>query len=172
MKKVLFLVLVFSLAFQASAFAETKIGVVSLQRIVKTCDYGKEVATKLKAKFEPLQNDIEREAEEIRQLESEIKNQDLALKLEAQQDRQRDFRRKVRDHQDSVAAYRQKLQSETQKLQKPIIEKVSVVLGEYGKKNGYSLILEGTNIAVYVGEKIDLTDAIIAELNKMKKARK
>lgn len=172
MKKVLFIAVVFTLLLQVPAFAETKIGVASIQHIVMNCDYGKDMAQKLKAKFEPLKKEIEREAAGIKKLENELKNQDLALKLEAKQDRQREYRRRVRDHQDSVVAFRQKFQSESQKQQQPILERVSKVIAEYGKANKYSMIIEMSKVVMYVADGIDITDDIVAELNKLKKAGK
>lgn len=172
MKKVMFFAAVFVLAFQVVAFAQGKVGAVSVESVLVNCEYGKALSAKMKAKFEPMQKDLEREAGEIRDLEAELKNQDLALKLEAKQDKQREFRRKVRDHQDSVAAFRQKFQVESQKGQQPILEKIIKVINEYGKANGFDLIVEMKGVALYVGETVDLSDKIIAELDKLKKAGK
>jgi len=172
MKKVLFLTVVLLLSLQAAALAESKVGAVSMQAILIKCDYGKAMDSRLKAKFEPMQKDLEKDATAIKKLEAELKNQDLALKLEAKQDKQREFRRKVRDHQDSVAAFRQKLQGETQKLQQPILQKIIKVVNEYGKANGYSVILEMSNVALFVAGGVDITDKIVDELNKLKKAGK
>lgn len=172
MKKVLFLTVALFLAFQTIAFAESKVGAISVQAILMNCDYGKALAAKMKSKFEPMEKELEREAGEIKQLESEMKNQDLALKLEAKQDKQREYRRKVRDHQDSVAAYRQKAQMESQKGQQPILQKIVKVTNEYGKVNGYDMIVEMNGVAIFVAEGVDITDKIIEELNKLKKAGK
>jgi len=172
MKKVLFIAVVFTLLFQTAAFAETKVGVISIQAILGRCDYGKDAAAQMKAKFKPMQKDLEKNAAEIQKLEAELKNQDLALKLEAKQDKQREYRRKVRDHQDSVAAFRQKFQMDSQKAQQPILEKIVKVANEYGKKNGYSMIIEMTNVVIYVADGVDITDLLVDELNKLKKAGK
>lgn len=172
MKKVLFLAAAFVLIFQVAAFAESKVGAISVQRILITCDYGKALEAKMKAKFEPMKKDLDKEAVEIQKLESELKNQDLALKLEAKQDKQREFRRKMRDYQDSVSAFQQKLQVESQKGRQPIIEKILKVTNEYGNANGYSMIVEMNGVTLFVAESVDLTDQIVAELNKLKKAGK
>lgn len=172
MKKVLFIAAILVLMLQIPAFAEVKIGVVNVKKAVLVSDYGQEMENKLKVKFEPMQQEIEREAVAIRKLESEMKNQDLALKLDAKQDRQRELRRRIRDHQDSVVAYRQKLQADNQKLRQPILEKLGNVIQAYGNANGYTVILQVTPGVLYGAQGVDLTDAIIAELNKMKKAGK
>lgn len=172
MKKILFLAAIFVLSFQVAAFAETKIGVFSMQAVVAKCDYGKAMQASLKAKFEPMQKDLQRGGEAIKKLEAEIKNQDMALKLEAKQDKAREYRRMVRDQQDSVAAFRQKYQAEIQKLRIPMNERVMRVVHEYGKANGYTLVMEMSTSVAYISDGIDITDAIVIELNKLKKAGK
>ena len=172
MKKILFLAAIFVLTLQVAAFAESKIGAFSVQATLLRCDYGKAFTAKLKAKFEPMSKELERDAAAIQKLESELKNQDLALKLEANQDKQRKYRRNVRDHQDSVVAFRQKFQMESQQGQQPIVEKIIQVANKYGKANGYTLIVEMQQVVLYVDDAADITDEIIAELNKLKKAGK
>ncbi|MBU4244798.1 MAG: OmpH family outer membrane protein, partial [Proteobacteria bacterium] len=137
------------------------------------CDYGKAVAAKLKAQFEPMEKNLEKEAQEIQKLEESLRNQDLALKLDAKQDKQREFRRITRDYQDSVAAYRQKRQVTQQELGQPVIEKIVKVMAEYAKVNKYTVIFElGSSGVSYVAEGIDITDNLVEELNKLKKAGK
>lgn len=172
MKKVLFLAAAFVLIFQVAAFAESKIGVFRMQAVMIKCDYGLDAAAKMKAKFEPMEKELEKSAQEIQKLEAELKNQDLALKLEAKQDKQREYRRKMRDHQDSVVAYRQKRQAETQAVQQPIVAKIVEAADVFGKANGYSVIIEMTSGVVYFADGMDITDKLIAEVNKLKKAGK
>lgn len=172
MKKILLLAAIFVLSIHAAAFAETKIGVFSMQAVVAKSDYGKAMEAQLKAKFEPMQKDLQRGAQAIKKLEEEIRNQDMALKLEAKQDKAREYRRMVRDQQDSMAAFRQKYQAEIQKLRLPMNERVMRVVHEYGKANGYTLIMEMAAGVAYFVEGTDITDALVTELNKLKKAGK
>lgn len=172
MKKTLFLAAAFVLLFQAVAYAELKIGVVVIPKVVFQSEYGKEMGQILKDKFEPLKKDLEREAAELKQMESEMKNQDLALKLEAKQDKQRDFRRMIRDFQDSQVAFNQKLQAEQQRLRQPIIEKLNNLIVEYARANGYSMILQAASGVLYAEEGLDITDEIVVEFDKLKKQDK
>jgi len=173
MKKVLFLAIACVLLFHSAAFAETKLGVFNMQAVMVNCDYGKAVAAKLKAQFEPLEKSLEKEAQVIQRLEDELRNQDMALKLDAKQDKQREFRRITRDYQDSVAAYRQKMQAAQQELGQPVIEKIIKVMAEYAKANNYTAIFEmGSSGVSYVAEGVDITDNLVEELNKLKKAGK
>lgn len=173
MKKILFLTAIFVLLLQMPAFAETKIGVFRLQKVVTESDYGKEVMARMKAKFEPLKIDLDRETAEVKKLEKELKTQDLALKLEAKQDKLREYRRKVRDLQDSYAAFEEKQQIEQQRLGAPVREKLAKVVDKYCKDNNFTIVFEVMSAGVvYVDEAVDISDQIIAELNKMKKAGK
>lgn len=173
MKKVLFLAAILVLLFQVPAFAETKIGVFNLQRVVTGCDYGKAVVEKMKAKFEPLQAELERDAQELKKLEAELKTQNLALKLEAQQDKQREYRRKMRDLQDSYAAFQEKQQMEQQRLGAPVREKLGTAVENYCKANGFTIVFEVQQAGVaYIADGVDISQALIDELNKMKKAGK
>lgn len=173
MKRIVFLTVAFVLLFQAAAYAESKIGVFNMPVVMNKCDYGKAVTAKLKAKFEPMEKDLQRDAEAIKKLESELKNQDLALKLEAKQDKQREYRRLARDYQDSVAAYRQKRQMEQQKLGQPVVQKIIEVMTQYGNENNFTIILEMSSSGVsYMAEGIDITDKLVEALNKAKKAGK
>lgn len=169
MKKILFLSVAFVLLFQAVAFAEMKIGVVLLPKVVFNSEYGKEMGKTLQAKFEPMKKELERDAAELKKMEAEMKNQGLALKLDAKQDREREFRRKFRDFQDSQVAYNQKLQAEQQKLRDPLIKKLNSLIVEYARENGYSMILQAAKGVLYADEALDITDEIIVEFDKLKK---
>lgn len=173
MKRIVFFTIAFVLLFQVGAYAENKIGVFSMPVVMNKCDYGKAVTSQMQAKFEPMEKELRRDAEAIKKLESELKNQDLALKLEAKQDKQREYRRLARDYQDSVAAYRQKRQMEQQKLGQPVIQKIIEVMTQYGKDNNFTIILEMSSSGVsYMADGIDITDNLIDALNKAKKAGK
>jgi outer membrane protein len=173
MKKILLLSVCFVFLLQISAFAETKIGVFQSQKVLAECDYGKAVAARLKSKYEPLAKEIQKEGDVVKKLEEELSQQNLALKLEAKQDKQREYRRKMRDLQDSYAAFQQKQQVDQQKLLSPIKQKIGVTVAEYAKANGYTIVFEANVAGVaYLAEGIDISDAVIAELNKKKKAGK
>lgn len=170
MKRILVLALFFVIAFQASAMAEAKIGIVDMKRLVITSDYGKEIGAKMKAKFEPVEKELQKEMASIKKIEDDLKKQGLALKLEAKQDKQREFRRRMRDYQDSVVAYQQKSNAEQQRLTAPVLQIVQQVVNEYGKANGYQAIFDQAGSGVlYIGDGANVTADLLKALNKAKK---
>ena len=91
----------------------------------------------------------------------------MMLSQEAKLDKETQYKRKVRDFQDMGQNYQRKLQQAEQNLSKPIIEKLLTVVQDYGKKNGYTAIFDKqASGLVYQQDSVDLTNAIIAELNK------
>ena len=95
------------------------------------------------------------------------------MKLDVKQDKQREYRRKIRDLQDSYASFQQKQQIDQQKLLLPVKQKIGMTVAEYAKANGYTIVFEANVAGVaYLAEGVDISDEIIAELNKQKKAGK
>jgi outer membrane protein len=91
----------------------------------------------------------------------------MMLSQEAKLDKEAQYKRKVRDFQDMGQSYQRKLQQAEQSLSKPIIDKLLAVLQEYGKKNGYTAIFDKqASGLVFSQDNVDLTNTIIAELNK------
>ncbi len=52
-------------------------------------------------------------------------------------------------------------------IMKPIIEEAQKVVSEIAKREKYTIVLDSvTEIIIYLDESIDITDTVIAELNK------
>ncbi|WP_243546088.1 OmpH family outer membrane protein [Pseudodesulfovibrio tunisiensis] len=174
MKRILFATLCLVVLLQVPAYAaDAKIGVFSMQKLMLESDASQDAGAQMKAEFEPLIKDLEREKAAIQKMEEDIKKQDLALKLDAKQDMQRKLRSRIRDYQDSAVALQQKQASQSQKLQKPILELIQKVVDEYGKKHKMTVIMD-MRVAgiVYFDNSVEITDALMAEMNKQWKAKK
>jgi outer membrane protein len=64
-------------------------------------------------------------------------------------------------------SYQRKLQQAEQTLSKPIIDKLLEVIRDFGKRNGYTAIFDKqASGLVYSQDSVDLTNTVIAELNK------
>ena len=100
-------------------------------------------------------------------LKDELQKQSMMLSQEAKLDKEAQYKRKVRDFQDMGQSYQRKLQQAEQSLSKPIIDKLLEVIQDYGKKNGFTAIFDKqASGLVFSQDNVDVTSAIIAELNK------
>jgi len=171
MKKIILLAICFVFLFQASAFAESKLGVIDTQKIGADSAYGKEITTKLSAKFGTLEKELEQEANAVKKLKQKIDAGAFDKKL--MPEKKMEFNQRSRNVSEKAKFFSQQVQIERGKLGEPFMKKVQDVVLEYGKKNGYSLILDVKTPGIaFVGDGIDVSADIIAELDKMKKAGK
>jgi outer membrane protein len=158
-----FLVLCLSL----TAAAETKIGIVDMKAVIAKSEPGVKAMDQLKAQFKDMKDNLDAQKKSLDTLKDELQKQSMMLSQEAKLDKETQYKRKVRDFQDMGQSYQRKLQQAEQNLSKPIIDNLLTIVESYGKKNGYTAIFDKQASGVIYGQdSIDLTNAIIAELNK------
>lgn len=157
----------FVLCLCAAASAETKIGFVDMQAVIAKSEPGLKAMEQLKSQFKGMKDNLDAQKKSLDSLREELQKQSMMLSQEAKLDKETQYKRKVRDFQDMGQNYQRKLQQAEQNLSKPIIEKLLTVVQDYGKKNGYTAIFDKqASGLVYQQDSVDLTNAIIAELNK------
>lgn len=168
MKKILFLSVLMLIAFQASAFAENKIAVVNTQEALAKSVAGKAAQEKIGKKFESMKADLERRKSAIEKMRDEMQKQSMVMSMQAKQDKELEFKRKVRDLQDTDQAYKQKLSLERNSLFQPLLKTLGDTIREHGDKHGYTMIIEknpSISGLIYSDDAIDITDAIVKEFN-------
>lgn len=142
--------------------AEIKIGVVDIQRILEESEKGKDAKAKLVKKFEKMQSDLTMRENELEKMKTELERQGSVLAPDVRYEKEKTFQRKMRDFEDLYRDYQEVLQREQFKSTQPLLKVISEVLEEYGKKGGYTVILERQKSAVmYVPEAFDITPEII-----------
>lgn len=171
MRKVLFAVLVLVLAFQVNAFAAPqKIGAASMGVLLRDSDAGKDVKKKLEAKFADDTKEIQTKQKELKDLQSDIKKQALVLSLEARQDKELEYKTKVRNYQDLARVTQRKYQAAQDDLLRPISKLLEQVVNKYAADNGYTMIFDTSAGLLYVDQAADITKNIMVEFNKAYKA--
>ena len=174
MRRILFAVLVLVFAFQTPAFAAPqKIAVTSMAKLIKESEIGQEAQKKMEKKFASAKTQLETKQKELESLKQALQKQSLVLSLEAKQDKELEFKRKVRDFQDLTQATQRKMQIEQKKVGTPVLELLQKVVNEYGKKNGYTAIYDKKSSGfLYVDETIDITNQLMLEMNRAFRAGK
>jgi outer membrane protein len=155
--------------FSVAAFAQEpmKIGVINVQEILKKSDPGQQATEQMREQFQGKKQELDEQKSEIEQMRQDLQKQSLVLSQQAKLDKELEFKRKVRDFQDSMENFQRQAKVEEGRLSKPIIETIVKVVNDYGEKNGYDLILDGTAAGVmYVNEPVNLTNQVIVEVNK------
>ncbi|NCC23784.1 MAG: OmpH family outer membrane protein [Deltaproteobacteria bacterium] len=153
--------------------AELKIGTIDMQQVISVSEPGVEAMDVLREKFEDMKKDIDKQQKDLEDLRESLQKQNLVLSQEAKEDKELEFKRRVRDFQDSYQAYQRKIKQEEEKLSKPVIEELAKIIEEFGRKNKFTAIFDSKGSGLlYADESVDLTGAIVAEFNRVWRAQK
>lgn len=170
--RALFLTCFFVLCLALTAGAETKIGFVDMKAVIAKSEPGIKAMEELKSQFKDMKDTLDAQKKTLDTLKDELQKQSMMLSQEAKLDKETQYKRKVRDFQDMGQSYQRKLQQAEQSLSKPIIDNLLTVIENYGKKNGYTAIFDKQASGVIYGqESSDITNAVIAELNKVMRGK-
>ncbi|MBG0777092.1 MAG: OmpH family outer membrane protein [Desulfovibrionaceae bacterium] len=173
MRNIMLMILALLILLPSTAMAETKFAVIDMETVIRTCEPGQKALDTLKQRFQTMKADLDKEQGEIQAMREELNKQSLVLSAEAKQDKEIEFKRRVRDYQDMLQNYQRKIKTEESRLSKPIVEMVVKAIKEYGKANGYTAIVDAHNSGiVYFSEAADITKLIIVEINRNTRAGK
>lgn len=144
-----------------------KIGTVNFQRIFENSSAGKAVKAEINAEGKRMEQDLKAKGEEIKALEKRLSDDAGVMSKEAREEQRWEYERKI----DEVKALKKKYDRQIQELQMQKVngvrQEVLQLIQEYGKKEGYLLIVEDINV-VYAPQNMDLTDEIIKRYNAKK----
>ncbi|MFQ5665736.1 MAG: OmpH family outer membrane protein [Candidatus Binatia bacterium] len=158
----------------AHAQAVPKIGYVDLQRALNESDAGKKAKEEFKVQVDKLQANLKKQKDEIDALKNQLERKSVVMKERERSNLEDDYRKKLRDFERAYKDSQADLQKKDNELTGVIIKDLQAVIRDYGKQEGYTLILESTSSAVLYGAKsADLTDEIIGRYNRQgpRKAR-
>ncbi len=169
--KVSWILMVFLLVLPAVSGAEApvKIGFVDLQRILIQTKRGQDARAKVMAEVSQKQKEIDAQEEEIRKLEADLRKQSTVLSDAARREREEAIQRKKRDLVRTVEDFNRDLAKREQELLNDLLKEIAIVVQEFGKEKGFTLILERQQGGVlYAGEGVDITKEIMERFDKKK----
>ena len=161
-----FILLVFVLNHSPIHAEEAKIGYINLGKTLDEYEKTKESEKSLEKKLNKKEKEREKLVDEIRELKDEI----VLLSDKGKKEKQPVIDEKIRDLQEFDKELRDNLQQERDEVLRDILREIDKVIGDYGKKQGYTAILND-RVLVYGDEDIDITRDIIEILNKNYKKR-
>lgn len=160
--------LVLCLSSMSVSAATVKIGVVDMQKVLATSDAGKKAQLELEKRMKALRAELKKDEDALLALQEEIEKRSSVWSDEVKREKAVAFQKKRRELIGAQEDGRLELQQLEHQLLGPILGKMRTVLEEEGKKGGYTIILP-RNAALYLDDKIDLTDSVARALDKAKK---
>jgi outer membrane protein len=167
------LVPVIALFAVSIGFAQTatKIGVINIQAAIVTTRDGQTAAKAMEAKFGPKQKELETKQGEIQALQGELAKGSNTLSEAKRNDISRQIDTKTRELNRATEDAQMELEAEQQKIFNELGGRLMEVVNQYGRDNGYAVILDiGTQQGPVLYSSNDVTKEIIDLYDKASSA--
>ncbi|MFH1857961.1 MAG: OmpH family outer membrane protein [Candidatus Omnitrophota bacterium] len=145
---------------------EKKIATVDLSRAFDEFEKTKKSDETLETMGTEKKAERDKKVEEVKKLKSEM---DL-LSDEGKREKQAVIDQKIRELQEFDREVRDNLRGQRDQMVKEILQEIDQVIQEYGRKNGYTMILND-RVLLYKEKTLDVTEDIIQRLNEGGKKR-
>jgi outer membrane protein len=164
---VLFAVAVIAAAATDASAQDVRIGVINLQRALNESNAGKKAKARFKEQIDRLQSDLEKKKNEVDALKDQLAKKALVMKDEERRNLEKEYQNKLREFERAYEDSQGELQFKDSELTRDLVKQLQGVIQDYGRRGGYTVILEQAGGGLLYGAPhIDLTDAIIAEFNQ------
>ena len=142
--------------------ASGKIGVINIQESIGKSAEGKKASAELQKKYQPREQDLQRQQQDIAALQDQLQKQAMTLSDEERERLSRELEEKQkilkRASEDANVDY----QKDSQEVIRRIGQKMLRVLSEYAQQNSFVLVIDNAQIPVYYAAKeADLTEEIV-----------
>lgn len=141
-----------------------KVGFVDMTKLFNEYHRTKTETVKFEAKFNEEQETLKRKADEVAELQKQLQEQGSSLSEADRrdlEDRIEEASRNVRNYRDLASA---RLRREKQRIDKEILESLQEAVGNYGTREGYSMIFR-ESMLLHGAQTFDLTDEILRQVN-------
>jgi Skp family chaperone for outer membrane proteins len=165
MKKQLMVLLALGFSFLVtSAFAADKLAYINVDMVAKEYDKAKEYTKTLEDKEAAYNTEIEKKANEVKQLQDKIN----LLSDKEKAAKKTEFENKVKVFDDFVRQKQTDLRKEYVEKKIEIAKDIKDAVTQHAEKEGYSFIFDGATL-VYQPKGGDVSDKVISILNSKSK---
>ena len=137
-----------------------KIGVVDVQQVLNQSQRGIALKQKLDQELAGRQKEFQGKEQEIVKLQTEFEKQSPVLSEQAKREKSEGLQRKIRDVRRMAEDAQRDFEKRLRETEMETTREIFLVIQEYGKDQGYSLVFERNSI-VYSSGAVDLTAEIV-----------
>ncbi len=147
-----------------------KIGIIDMEAFQEKSVAFQKIRDKLRAKYQSLQQKLDKEKEELMRLEEEFRKQSMMLSLDAKETKKKELEKKKRYYKYLYEEYSHQMKDAELEARRTIGKEIEKIVEEIGKKQGFTIILERKTMGlVYYRDEIDITDQVVKAYDRMKK---
>ena len=154
--------LILASAFAAApAVAETKIGFVNTEKLLREAPLSVAAQKKLEREFASRQQDLQKLAKQARDLQSQLDKDGVTMSDSERKNKERELGNHSRELQRKEREFREDLNLRRNEELGQIQERARKTIQEIARSEKFDLIVEQT---VFVDSKIDITDRVMKAL--------
>ena len=149
-----------------------KIATISIQKILGTSKAALEAQKILQAEVDKYQAKFKADEDALTSMKNDIEKKGSAWSEEVRAEKEREYQKKLRDYGVKTEDAKLEMQQLEKRHMEPILKQLHNIIAEFGKKNGYALILENTMKGLsnrtgllYADDTFDVSDQIQKELD-------
>jgi outer membrane protein len=149
----------------AAAHVPTRVGVIQVQQALLSTHDGQKAMQEFQTKFvEPRKKELDRKAQEIRELQDKLQRGGAAMSDTAKAEIQRTVDDKTKRYNRDMQDAQDEMQSENSKLIEAMSGKMQQVIDKYAQANSYAVIInvsDPNTPVLYASSMVDITKDII-----------
>ena len=155
----------FLVASLASA-KDFKVATVDLQKLFKEYPGTDKAQKKFKALAEKKQKDLQESAQDLQDLQGEIKNSGSVLSAKQKKQKETELKQKAHDLDLAESQARSYLASKESEMTQSLLEEIKALVAGVAKDKGADLVLDSDK-TVFVNGGVDLTPDVLKNFKKL-----
>ena len=148
--------------------AAIHIGFVDMQEVLNKSQKGTAVRAKLDQERAARQKDLDAKQQEVMKLQAEFEKQAPLLSDQAKREKSEAIQRKTRDAMRVADDANRDFEKRVHEAEMDITREILGVVQEYGKDQGFTMILE-RSMLVYAAQAVDITNEVIKRYDAKEK---
>jgi len=141
-----------------AALAQSKIGVVQIDRIVRDSAPAVRAQKKLEAEFAKREAELARQSDQLKRMQDELEKDGVTMSEAQRRNKERDFNDQSREFQRKQREYREDVNQRRNEELASVIDHANRVVRQIAEAEKYDIILQE---AAYANPRIDITDKVI-----------
>ena len=148
-----------------SAWAETKIGFVNSDRVMREAAPAVRAQKKLEKEFEQRDADLQSRAKKLQALQEELDKNSVTMGEADRRVKERDFNEQNREFQRRQREFREDLNQRRNEELASVLDRANKAIKQIAESENYDIIFQE---AVFASPRIDVTDKVIKALADQK----
>jgi len=161
--------LIACMAFGVNAQTHTKVGVINIQEALVGTKDGQKATAELDKKFLPEQKEFDTRQNELIQLQDQLTKGSAVLSAEKPAQLAHDIDEKKKRLERDMQDAEDDLKTQQQKLLQSMAARMTAVISQYSKDNGFLLVIDTGNQntpVLFAAAGVDITQDVIALYDK------